>query len=113
MKHDLPESYFQKISEVLERYPMVEEAVLYGSRAKGTADQGSDIDLALRGDLDANMARQIEGDLEELPIPQFFDVRAIRSITYQPLLDHIHRVGRVVYHRAASSRPGALDSKVP
>ena len=34
-KNGLPESVLQKIRAVFDRYPQVEEAVLYGSRAKG------------------------------------------------------------------------------
>lgn len=40
-------SVIQKICAVLNRYPQVEKAVLYGSRAKGSHRIGSDIDLTL------------------------------------------------------------------
>ena len=41
----LSDSVTQKICAVLNRYPQVERAVLYGSRAKGSHKNGSDIDL--------------------------------------------------------------------
>jgi predicted nucleotidyltransferase len=46
----LSEATIQKICAVLARYPQVEKAVLYGSRATGNYRNGSDIDLALFGD---------------------------------------------------------------
>ncbi len=36
MKYGLPQSTIQKICAVLSRYPAVEKAILYGSRAKGS-----------------------------------------------------------------------------
>ena len=43
---DLPFAHLEKIQRVLARYPQVEEAVLFGSWAKGTARPGSDFDIA-------------------------------------------------------------------
>lgn len=42
----------EQLASVLRRYPQVRRAVLFGSRAKGTARANSDIDIALYGDLD-------------------------------------------------------------
>jgi predicted nucleotidyltransferase len=39
----------ERIQGVLEQFPEVEKALLYGSRAKGTYRPGSDIDLTLCG----------------------------------------------------------------
>ena len=45
----LSEPVILKICEVFKRYPQVEKAVLYGSRAKAAHKTGSDIDLTLHG----------------------------------------------------------------
>ena len=68
MKYGLPQSTVQKICSVLNRYPQVEKAILYGSRAKGNYKNGSDIDLTLRGgaDLTLNVIYKILYDLDEL-----------------------------------------------
>ena len=68
MKHGLKETTIQKICAVLAHYPQVEQAVLYGSRAKGNYKNGSDIDLTLRGgaDLTLNVVYKILSDLEGL-----------------------------------------------
>ena len=49
MQYGLSAQTVKKIRDVLVRYPQVEEAALYGSRARGDYKNGSDIDLTLRG----------------------------------------------------------------
>jgi uncharacterized protein len=60
-------------------------------------EQESDIDLALQGDLDS-----LAADLDELPAPYRFDVKAYSDIRSKQLLDHIQRVGVVIFKRKAS-----------
>ena len=86
------------IREVLARYPKVSRAILFGSRAKGTAKPYSDIDLALDGDLTALEAGTIAEELEELPLPQRFDVKQYGTIQNGALREHIERVGIVVWN---------------
>jgi uncharacterized protein len=90
----------QRIRSVFRRAPDVAEVRLYGSRAKGTCRPGSDIDLALVGVRDPLRAEAIAEELEELPLPYRFDVKAYDAIGYTPLLEHIARVGVTVYRRA-------------
>ena len=42
-------SMFERIVDVLRNNPMIEEAIIYGSRAKGVHKSGSDIDVVLKG----------------------------------------------------------------
>ena len=49
MSFGLTEDTVNKIRGVFAQYPQVTEVILYGSRAKGTHHNGSDIDLALKG----------------------------------------------------------------
>lgn len=81
------------IRAVLTRHPTVTGAMLFGSRAKGTAGPASDIDLALEGIEDPLQAEAIASELEELPLPYHFDVKALASIRHRPLREHIARVG--------------------
>ena len=46
MTYGLRESTIQKICAVFARYPQVDKAVLYGSRAKGNYRNGSEIGRA-------------------------------------------------------------------
>ena len=65
---------------MLRLHPEVDRATLFGSRAKGTHHERSDVDLALSGELGLLGAEAIAAELEELP-----------------LLEHIERVGVVIY----------------
>lgn len=76
MKYGLPPSVVQKITAVLTRYPQVESATLYGSRAKGTYNNGSDIDLTLHGgdDLTLNVVFRILEHFDDLLLPYTIDL---------------------------------------
>lgn len=82
---------------VLRRFPLVTGAIVFGSRAKGTAHPASDIDLALEGSIDPLQAEAIAQALDELPLPYRFDVVALAAVHHQPLLAHIERVGVRIY----------------
>ena len=72
------------------------------SRAKGTHTPRSDVDLALVGSLGALDAEAIAAELEDLPLPYRFDVHALAAITHAPLMEHIKRVGMVIYPETAT-----------
>lgn len=107
MKYGLKESTTAKICEILNRYPQVDKAVLYGSRAKGNYKNGSDIDLTLDGgaDLTMNVLYRIMDDIDDLYMPYSFDLSILKDIRDQDVLDHIRRVGVVFYERKEISKP--------
>jgi uncharacterized protein len=86
-----------QLAAVLRQYPQVERGVLFGSRAKGNARPNSDIDLALYGPIDDLTAERIAADMDELPLPYLFDIKAVASLKNPALIDHIQRVGINVY----------------
>lgn len=85
------------IRGVLSRHPEIRGALLFGSRAKGTAGPASDIDLALEGPTDPLEAEAIASELDELPLPYRFDVKALSAVASRALRDHIMRVGIRIY----------------
>ncbi len=93
----LQPSELDLVCSVLRRHPEVVRATLFGSRAKGTHHERSDVDLALSGELGLLGAEAIAAELEELPLPYRFDVQALEQISFAPLLEHIERVGVVIY----------------
>ncbi len=100
MKHGLPQSAVQKIRAILSRYPQVEKAILYGSRAKGNYKNGSDIDLTLRGaDLTLNVIYKILDDLDELLLPYTIDLSIFNDIRDPDVIEHIQRVGVTFYDK--------------
>ncbi|MFY9270750.1 MAG: nucleotidyltransferase domain-containing protein [Candidatus Manganitrophaceae bacterium] len=104
MKYGLPQSAIQKICAVLSRYPQVEQAILYGSRAKGNHKNGSDIDLTLTGDADLtlNVIYKILDDLDELLLPYTIDLSILKDISDPDVIAHIQRVGVLFYQKGKS-----------
>jgi len=80
------------ICSVLNQHPEVSQVKLFGSRAKGCHTPASDIDLALWG-VDALQAESIAAELDELPLPYRFDIKAFESIKQDTLREHIQRKG--------------------
>ncbi len=97
----LKETTIEKIQSVLARYPEIEKAVLYGSRAKGNYRNGSDIDLTLMGDgLTHNQLLRIETEIDDLLLPYKMDLSLYQQIENPDLLKHIDRVGITFYQSA-------------
>ncbi len=89
-----------RIIKVLSAHPNLEQAILYGSRAKGNYREGSDIDLTLTGSAltDTELGR-IDNELDELLLPYTFDLSLLQKIENPDLIDLIKRVGIVFYQR--------------
>jgi len=87
----------ERIRLVLAAHPAVEQALVYGSRAKGTHRPGSDLDLVLVGPVTHAEHNQIATELDDLLLPYPLDLSVHGQIENLALLDHIRRVGRVLY----------------
>jgi len=100
MNHGLPAPAFAAICGVFSRFPALESAVLYGSRAKGNFHPGSDIDLSLHGKgLTTAILADIAEALDELLLPYEFDLSIFATLDHPELRDHIERVGAVFFER--------------
>lgn len=98
MNHGLTDRTVVQIHEVLARFPEVEKALIYGSRAKGNYKPGSDIDLTLLGvGVTQKILGQIQDDLDEGLLPYRFDISIFSQITHADLRQHIQRVGVAFY----------------
>ncbi len=127
LRYGLKESTIQKIHSVFARYPQVEKAVLYGSRAKGNYKNGSDIDLTLCGgtDLMLDVQYKIMEELDDLLLPYTIDLSILPNISDPDVIEHIRRVGVTFYEkegqefqahypphvRSGSARNKAVDYK--
>ena len=107
MKYGLDDAVIARIQEVLSRFPQVDRAMLYGSRAMGNYRQGSDIDLTLDGgdDLELKTLYQIMDEIDDLLLPYTFDLSVLRLINDHEVLEHIRRAGVVFYNRVNSTSP--------
>ncbi|MFP4527728.1 MAG: nucleotidyltransferase family protein [Candidatus Kapaibacterium sp.] len=90
------EKSYHLIVDCIKRYPEVEKAVIFGSRATGDYEKGSDIDIALFGDkITSDIRAAISAMINEvLPIPYFVDVLDYKSIKNEDLKEEIDRTGK-------------------
>ena len=86
-----------QLQALFSSYPEIRKVILFGSRAKGTARKNSDIDLAVDGIENPLAIESLSMELDELPLPYRFDLQAMSTIKNQSLLEHIERVGIVIY----------------
>ena len=98
MKFGLRDDIVQNIQDVFSTFPEVDEVIIYGSRAKGNYKPGSDIDITLKGEnLNLSTINAITLELEKLMLPYIFDISVFRQIANPDLIEHISRVGIVLY----------------
>lgn len=111
LRFGLKEPAIQKICNVLSRYPLVQKATLYGSRAKGNYKNGSDIDLTLHGrGLSLDLVYNILNDFEDLLLPYTIDLSIFDEIRDSYVVDHIRRVGVTFYEKGEERVPELADS---
>lgn len=99
-RYGIPTEDIQAILKVFESEQQVMEVILFGSRAKGCFNEGSDIDLALKGNnLTLNNLLNLSTALDELFLPYKFDLVIFDRIQEPKLTDHIERVGILLFNR--------------
>src|SRR2546421_6576014 len=76
----LKPSELDMVQAIFRRHPEVTSATLFGSRAKGTHTERSDVDLAVAGDVAPLRAEAIAAELDELPLPYLFEVQPLEQI---------------------------------
>lgn len=98
--HGLTRRTLDGIASVLSRFPEVEKAILFGSRAKGTYKPGSDIDLSLEGRaLDWRSVGKIYDALDDLLLPYRFSLILFDKNIDPDVAAHIARVGVCLFER--------------
>lgn len=101
-KFGLKQTDLAAIVSLLEKHSSVESALIFGSRAKGNFQNGSDVDIAIKGkQLNFDIVNQISYWLnEESLMPYKFDILNYHTINNQDLIEHIDRAGIEFYRRA-------------
>ena len=102
MKFGLRDADLLYMQQLFAREPAIEQVWLVGSRAQGTHQPGSDVDLALVGTaIDRQLTARLRAILdEESPIPYFFDVVHWESLRHEPLKTSIQQTAQPIYKRA-------------
>ena len=87
------------IGEILERvidickHFGIQEVILFGSWAKGTANEFSDVDIAIKGAEDIERLREA---IEEIPTLRSFDIVDVDNCKNELLLKEIEQYGRKI-----------------
>jgi len=85
---------WQQILRIIKKHSNISSIILYGSRAKGNFQDGSDIDLALKGvNITSEQLTQISLDYEDLYLPWKLSLTVYDELSNQELIEHINRVG--------------------
>jgi type I restriction enzyme S subunit len=97
----LKSTELERICKTFSNFAEIEKAVIFGSRAKGNQKPYSDIDIALYGkSIDLTIQNKIENQLDDLLLPYKFDVCVFEKLDNQDIINHIERVGIILYLRS-------------
>ena len=99
MSFGLSENNIEKIKSVLKGSPFIEKAIIFGSRAKGNYKEGSDIDLAIKGNISFSDFLITSVKLEELNLPYKIDLVDYNAIKDTAVIEHINRAGIIFYKK--------------
>ena len=98
MEFGLKDMEIKALRDVLASVPEVEEANIYGSRARGTNRKFSDIDMTLKGDnLTYLQLALLDAKIDDLYLPYFVDLSLYSMIKNMDLIASIEREGKVLY----------------
>ena len=86
------------LKNVFKKFDDIKEVILFGSRALGTHKTASDIDLAIKGNVNINTLSKLKYTLEEdTNLPYFFDVVIYDNLENMELKKHIDEFGKIIY----------------
>ena len=96
----------QLMNACFAQYPAIQQVIIYGSRAKGTYRNGSDIDLSIVAEaFSFSDLLALETALDDLLLPYKIDLSLKKDIDNPDLLEHIERVGQVFYLAQVVEQP--------
>lgn len=86
------------IINCLKSFPEISQAKIFGSRAIGNYKPGSDVDIALYGNIDQKLLAKIKAKLEDdISTPYLYDVIVYDQIENNNLIYHIDKYGIDLY----------------
>ena len=92
MKYGLSEISYKKIKEVIDKYSDY-EFIVFGSRARGDYKNGSDLDLAVQGNISEKEQFEILNSFDLLDIPYMIDIVFMCKLEKEGLIETIKRDG--------------------
>ena len=94
----LSEDLVASITSIFDKYQGITKAILFCSRAMGNYKNGSDIDILIEGEsLQSKDIEKLLLQMDELEMPYYVDLVLAHHVENEALLDHVTRVGKVLY----------------
>jgi len=91
------------LNSILRRFEEINEVRIFGSRAKGTFTNRSDVDLVIcNSTVDRKKLATIHAEINNSDFPYTVDILCFDSINNNSLLEHIKRVGKILYKKNSS-----------
>ncbi len=89
------------INSIFKNHSLVSKVVVYGSRAMGSYKPGSDIDMTLFSEAEVTFddLTKILGEFDDSDLPYLVDISVYSKLTNENLIEHIDRVGKIIYER--------------
>lgn len=97
-KFGIEEEVYEEMLEIFKEIREIQKVILFGSRAKNTYKQNSDIDLAVELEEDGKKLLLIR-KLDNMRCALKFDVLNIKYIKNEQLINDIKKEGIIIYHR--------------
>ena len=99
-KYGISPEQLNEIVNLIAKTNVIRKIVIFGSRAKGNYEKGSDIDLALFGDnVELNDLLELSVKIDQLELPYKIDLVNYNRISNPDLKDHIDRNGEVLLEK--------------
>ncbi len=97
----LTREVIEKLREVFARFAAIDQVILYGSRAKGSYQSGSDIDLSLKtnGSETAQLLSDVIAAADQLDLSNRWNISLFTEIRNDRLIRDINGSGVEVYRR--------------
>lgn len=90
----LSEEVISQLVNIIRECKKVTDVIIYGSRAKGTYKEFSDIDITLKGDeLERSDLYPILERIDDLYLPYEIDLSIYAQLDYMPLIEEIDKHG--------------------
>lgn len=98
MPYGLKDIELERLTALFAKNERIESVILYGSRAKGNNKPFSDVDITLKGEnLTHTDLNKLSLEIDDLLLPYQFDVSIFHTLKNKELIEHVKRVGKVIY----------------
>lgn len=98
MQFGLTDAQLEILKNIFSNYSEIREVFIYGSRAKGTFNERSDIDLIIKNsNVDRKLLNKIRMDFDESNIPYLIDLKNYETIKNINLKDQIDKNAHLIY----------------